>query len=254
MEARRVAIAGREIRVRADTGARFWDKVEAGAWEPALLAALRGWLPGGALFLDIGAWIGPTALAAAALGAGRVVALEPDPVAAAAFRDNLALNPDLAPRVTLIEAALTATPGPARIGDAGGKRGKSTSSLLRGNGDGAYQVATVTPDALLAEIGNAPEIVIKLDIEGGEYLIFPAAAKLFDTRVRHAHLSLHPAALASRISAAWATRSLFASLAAYDLVAIQGGIARSTPLTTRLARVGLCAWPLGGDWILRRRP
>ena len=93
--------APRNIKLRetvlsvADDQPTFWNKVEAGLWEPETLALIDQQITPGTTFLDLGAWVGPTALYAAARGA-RVIALEADPVALAQLRaklDDIARQP-----------------------------------------------------------------------------------------------------------------------------------------------------------------
>ena len=54
----------------------FWDRVEAGSWEPGTFAVFDRFLHRDCSCLDIGAWICPTALYAACL-ARHCYALEP---------------------------------------------------------------------------------------------------------------------------------------------------------------------------------
>jgi len=86
---RKVRVGAKEFTVRGGaTGplvpprsvwSEFWERFDQGLWEPRTLQKLSA-LRDGDLFVDIGAWIGPTTLAAAVNGA-RVLAFEPDPVA-----------------------------------------------------------------------------------------------------------------------------------------------------------------------------
>ena len=65
-------IGGAKLRI-ADDQPTFWDRVEAGTWEPGTLAALAPHLGPETTFLDLGAWVGPLTLLAASRGA-RVLA------------------------------------------------------------------------------------------------------------------------------------------------------------------------------------
>ncbi len=62
----------------------FWATFAVGTFELATVSVLEAELGPGRRFLDIGAWIGPFTVLAAALGA-QVTAFEPDPVAVAAL-------------------------------------------------------------------------------------------------------------------------------------------------------------------------
>lgn len=65
----------------------FWNAWADGAWEPKTHAAIDLFVDGG-IFIDIGAWVGPTTLWAAP-HAGRVIAVEPDHTAAAMLSSNI---------------------------------------------------------------------------------------------------------------------------------------------------------------------
>src|SRR4051812_26094265 len=91
---RTLSLRGRSL-VVTDDKPTFWDKAAAGTWEPELLDALERTVQPGDVMLDIGAWVGPTGLFAALLGAS-VVCVEADPRAVQLLRDNIAANPALA--------------------------------------------------------------------------------------------------------------------------------------------------------------
>lgn len=140
--------------------------------------------------LDIGAWVGPTALFSAALGAS-VVAVEADPAAQERF--NLAANPALAERIVLIRAAATPDGSPIRLG-AARKRGDSMSSALLTAAADTWDCPGVSPQALLDAATVRPErgLVVKIDIEGGEYVLVPALAPLLPACTRAVLLAVHP--------------------------------------------------------------
>ena len=82
--------AGFEI-IANDTGElKFWNKFNAGTWEPETLDIIEEHTGPPVHFFDIGSWIGPTALHAAAQGAS-VTAVEADPRALEPLRRNIAL-------------------------------------------------------------------------------------------------------------------------------------------------------------------
>jgi FkbM family methyltransferase len=193
--------AAREIRMRAaalrvaDDQPTFWDRVERGAWEPEALALLEREVAPGTTFLDLGAWVGPTALYAASLGA-RVIALEADPVALDQLRRNLAANPALAARIEVLARAVHASEGSVAFG-ARRKPGDSMSSVLIAPGAVSWVAQTITPAALAARIGPAGRLFIKMDIEGGEYELLPAMRPLLERPDCRVLLSLHPGILAA---------------------------------------------------------
>jgi predicted nicotinamide N-methyase len=124
---RRVRIGTREIHV-ADDQPTFWDRVEAGCWESGTLTVIDQLVDRGTTFLDLGAWVGPTALYAAGR-ARRVIAVEADPAALAQLERNLAANPDLAPCIEVVARAIHAREGPVTLG-VRRKPGDSMSSTL----------------------------------------------------------------------------------------------------------------------------
>ena len=78
------------------------------------------------MFIDVGAWIGPMTLVAAACGA-RVVAYEPDPTAADELAANVALNPGF--DVTVERVALWTSTGTRQFRGGPAGLGESMSSF-----------------------------------------------------------------------------------------------------------------------------
>jgi FkbM family methyltransferase len=192
--------APRKIQLRevvlsvADDQPTFWDKVEGGLWEPETLALMDQQIAPGTTFVDLGAWVGPTALYAAALGA-RVIALEADPVALTQLRRNLAANPALARRIEVLARAVHAAEGRVAFG-ARRKPGDSMSSVLIAPGAVSWMADTMTPLALAARIGPG-RLFVKLDIEGGEYELLPSMRPLVDRADCRVLVSFHPGILAT---------------------------------------------------------
>jgi Methyltransferase FkbM domain len=90
-----------------------------GLWESELARYLRAFLRPGMRCVDVGAFNGIYALTFAKLCRAPVIAYEPDDVALARCRRNLALNPDLADLITLrpTAAGVTTAPGVVRLED-----------------------------------------------------------------------------------------------------------------------------------------
>jgi FkbM family methyltransferase len=217
---RTTSLRGRSL-VVTDDKPTFWDKAAAGAWEPELLAAFEAVVKPGDIVLDIGAWVGPTSLFSALLGA-EVVSVEADPRAAALLSGNVAANPALSPHIRIVQRAASPVPGKLRLG-APRKPGDSMSSALHADRPNAWDVETIQPPALLAaafSTGPGP-LVVKIDIEGGEYELLPSLlAELPIHRVKAVIAAFHPRLLAEsgrkQPDINMATRRCFSALEAWS--------------------------------------
>lgn len=136
-------------------------------------------LPAGTV-IDAGAHVGVFSLLAAQ-HADRVVSLEPDPINFGVLELNVRLNKldNLEPRCR----ALWTEPGEVAYHDSwhttGGRVGPG----------GALRVQTATLDELVEELG--PISLLKLDVEGAEEAVLPAATRLgeIDRIVAELHLT-----------------------------------------------------------------
>lgn len=167
----------------------FWDRFE-NNWEVTSFRAFDAHFADGGTFLDIGSWIGPMALYAASNGQ-RVICIEADPAALAALRENIAVNPDIAHRITVIDRAIYHTSGEIQFGTK--NPGNSESSIFTISADNVWTVATITPSEIADIIGETSSLLVKMDIEGGEYVVFPplfSSLKAFNPSYV---VSLHPA-------------------------------------------------------------
>ncbi len=250
MTPRAVRMGGRLVRV-ADDQPTFWDRVEAGRWEPHTLAAIDRLVDPRTTFVDLGAWVGPTALYAAG-AARRVIAVEADPAALDQLRRNLAVNPDLAERIEVVPRAVHAREGHVTLG-ARRKPGDSMSSTLLAGADRTWEAATVTPIELAAMVGADEHVIVKIDIEGGEYDLLPTLAPLLD-RVDAVLISFHPKILAAASNANEAARRTRAALAALAGFRARALGAKSA-LHARFASI-LLRWRgslVCDDWLFTRR-
>jgi FkbM family methyltransferase len=219
-------LRGRSLLV-SDDKPTFWDKAAAGLWEPELLAAIEQNLAPGDSFLDIGAWVGPTTLFAADLGA-QVTSVEADPRAVELLAGNVAANPGLAPRIRIVAKAASPRPGRLRLG-APRKPGDSMGSLLLADGPHAWEVETISPETLaeLARPAVGRRLVVKLDIDGGEYELVPPLAKaLAGLAVQALIIAFHPGLLRAtgrdEAAIATATRDCFAALEGWEATGLDG--------------------------------
>ncbi len=239
---RPVSVGGRRIFVDDDQPT-FWDRVEAGRWEPGTLRALDVFLGPDIVFVDVGAWVGALTLYAATLGA-RVFAVEADPKALDQLRRNLAANPSLNAQVSVVARALSADLHPLRLG-ARRKPGDSMSSALLADGP-TWTAETTTPGALSRDIGTGVPRVVKLDIEGGEYAVLPTIGPLLEDAIGLL-LALHPDILAAsgERDVAAATRRALGPLQGWTCARIE----RDGPMPARLADVA-DAGP--SEWLFTR--
>lgn len=197
--ARRIEINGRSFVVDGGRIPAFWNLLEAGTWEPETFAVLDRMVRPGTTYVDCGAWIGPTVLYAASLGAA-VTAFECDPVALADLRRNLALNPALAGRVTVIDAALNDRDGPVVVqSQALGNSATTVFDVVERSGERQSLDDRVTVRGLDARhvFGNAgwladPDALIKIDVEGAEYAILTRLGSDLDTARCSLFVSFHP--------------------------------------------------------------
>ncbi|MDZ5451390.1 FkbM family methyltransferase [Labrys sp. ZIDIC5] len=212
-------VAGASFAV-ADDKDGFWDKAESGAWEPETLASVHALAGPGTLFIDIGGWIGPITLTAAALGAD-VLAFEPDPRAFELISANIAANPVLTSRIRLHHAAVSPTPGRVRLGSPK-KPGDSMGSILAADSGAAlWDAHAILPTDIAAMAGDAERLVLKMDVEGAEYQLLPHLASLLGPRTVAALIAFHPRLLAKSGRTADEIEALTATaqsaLAAYRL-------------------------------------
>jgi FkbM family methyltransferase len=200
-EVRELHLRNKRFYVNGSHFPQWWNSVAEGKWEPETFLVLESFIEPGSTYIDVGAWIGATVLFAADQ-AGRTIAFEPDPSILPLLKENIALNPCIASRIMLYEAALSTFDGKAALFN--NRPGNSGSSLLRTFGYTQEVVQkqfaeTVVMDArpFLDGLDLANVSLIKIDIEGGEYDLVPHIAPLL---VRHRptlYLSLHPFNIAS---------------------------------------------------------
>lgn len=123
--------------------------------------------------IDLGAHLGTFALAAAARGC-HVLAIEASPRNAELLHASAARNGFTDMRV--VHAVATDEPGTAQF-SANGPWGHVASEVT---GLPAVEVAAVTMDELLAEMGWNPIAMVKLDVEGSEIKVIASMKKLLE--------------------------------------------------------------------------
>lgn len=160
----------------------FWKIFADGSWEPDTFPIFDKFLDPEKNFVDIGAWIGPTALYAAPR-AKQVFAFEPDPIAFQKLVMNLALNraDNVVPYPVAVSDQWKGIPFGAKTG-----YGDSMSSQIWAKGD--KEVPAVSFAAILVDLQPG---FIKIDIEGGEKFLFKGSEVLLEQIRPTIHLSLH---------------------------------------------------------------
>lgn len=145
-----------------------------GAFEPVTVAAYSRLVRPGDIVFDIGANVGAhTLYLARRVGvSGRVYAIEPTDWARAKLSANLALNPGLAERATIVPAMLVADGAavapPPLYASWPLDRAAGGHAMHGGRKQAATGSRAVTLDTLTAELGLARLDFIKLDIDGFE--------------------------------------------------------------------------------------
>ena len=167
----------------------FWRDVAGGRWEPELFDLLDRYLHPGAVFVDIGAWIGPAAIYAAGK-CENVYCLEPDPDAYQYLLWNLRLNG--LGNVTPFNLALSDRSGLRRLSSPDGRLGDSKSTLLEERGRGVgVDVLCMRWDEWMGLAAPGRIDLIKIDIEGGEFTLIPTMREYLRREAPTLLLSLH---------------------------------------------------------------
>jgi len=169
----------------------FWNMLESGVWEPYTFTIFDKYLSLNHSYIDIGAWIGPTALYAAEKSK-KVYAIEPDETAFKELQKNVNINSDLKNKISLFKKCISNTNGTTQLGNTN-KWGNSGSSLLcKENWKVSTQVETLTLETFIQENNINDCSFIKIDIEGAETLVLPNIKDYLNINKPVVYLSIHP--------------------------------------------------------------
>ena len=179
-------IGGKPYRLVPDDR-KFWRKVANNQWEPHTFNILGQCLHADAVYLDVGAWIGPTVLFAAAR-CHTVYCVEPDPVAYEHLLANLRLN-DIR-NVKTFHGALDSENTRLTISNEQGF-GNSETRVQRASAGDSTTVLAMDISRFI-ECWNIRQIdLIKIDVEGAEFDLMQSIIDLLPSMKPCIYLSLH---------------------------------------------------------------
>lgn len=173
----------------------FWQLWADEGWEQPSFAELDRLLPEGGSLLDIGAWVGPYALWAAASKHAQVVAIEPDPEAIRQLLLNIEYN-NLGKQIHVVPHAAGPAEGRLLLHSVR-EWGASTSSTTVDLGESMSVRCVSLPEVIRT---LRPDLV-KMDVEGGESYLIPAVEPMLYERGTPILFSTHW--LQADISEAW---------------------------------------------------
>jgi FkbM family methyltransferase len=142
-----------------DVGYNFWSE-KYSSWEPGTFKVLDSYLSKDKDYLDIGAWVGPTAIYGSFLSK-KVVAVEPDPIAHKILQKNISLNS--ISNIDVINKA--ASKLESAFLESSNFFGDSMTRVSERNA-GSNAIETIGLDTLIS-MGDFS--LIKIDIEGHEF-------------------------------------------------------------------------------------
>lgn len=181
---------GRSWYVQTGEYQTFWNEVQRQEWEPETFAVFERYTDRRHSLIDIGAWIGPTVLYGCQ-NARMAYAFEPDPVAFAELKANLALNQPRLDNVRLFPQAIAPKNVKIRLGTPI-RAGDSSASMLARPTRQAWEADAIRLDDFAKAEAIADCNFIKMDIEGGEYQVIPSIVKWLKEFRPTLCLSLHP--------------------------------------------------------------
>lgn len=170
----------------------FWKDLEDNIWEPETFQVFDRFLNDETYYFDIGAWIGPTVLYCAQK-TKKAFAFEPDPSAFRELKANYNANTGAKwyNDVEIFNAAISDKPGKIRIGNEK-SFGNSNSSILFADEKLSVEVDSISLINFIKEQKLIDKkLFLKIDIEGGEFLILPKIKDFLKELDVTIYLSVH---------------------------------------------------------------
>jgi FkbM family methyltransferase len=161
-----------------------------GVWEPETFKIFDIFLDKNHSYIDLGAWIGPTVLYGCQ-NAKFCYAVEPDPIAFRYLQKNVELNPKLCSDVKLSNQCITDFSGITYLTPKSKDGGDSMSSTVFKKSSESWEVKGITFQEFVLENSIKDCNFIKMDIEGGEFLVLPTMQEFLEKEKPTIHLSLH---------------------------------------------------------------
>jgi FkbM family methyltransferase len=203
------------VRIQSGLSEGMWMRIllpgEASLWrgehEPEVQNAIRAAVRPGAIFYDVGAYVGTMALGAARLvgESGSVVAFDGEPENIKRLRLNGERNGFQA-HLRVVHAVVWSRTESAGIPFRRGKTAKSQGGVeadgnrpVLGNGE-IISVPAITLDDFIAAGAPSPQL-IKIDVEGGEYEVLRGGERLFAVQRPFIIVEVHQKQTAELITA-----------------------------------------------------
>lgn len=167
----------------------LWERTEIKDYEPHTYKIFKKYLHPEKVYIDIGAWVGPTILFATEIGIKHIYAIEANPLTFRLLQDTCNANENLRQNTTLFNVCVTDKHDSTTT--FGGKPGVEASSVssIRGKD---WTIQTVTIVRWLEDNNIKDFNFIKIDIEGAESLIYNDLITLSNQEDLIIYLSLHP--------------------------------------------------------------
>ena len=192
MKNKKIFRNGLEFYVNESGYEKFWERFANELWEKKTTLIFDKYIDDQTIYIDIGAWIGPTLFYAAQI-AKKSIAIEADPVAYNRLSENLRMNlkKEWYKKIVILNNVVASNPGLISFGSQG-SGGDSMSSLLWSNHNTTWKVEAITPKKILSKYNlKSEKLFIKIDIEGGEFTMLNELQKLFSQKNSTIFLSLH---------------------------------------------------------------